>query len=72
MKHTKGQRAPVIPGGPIHASAPLPCLKVKHESERAARLAMDSAGMRAYRCNLCSGWHITNNRPRRRRRTETL
>lgn len=60
---------PLELNGPI--SEPLPCPKRRFESEREALTAPRppmAPPLFAYRCNLCRGWHRTEQRHRRKGR----
>jgi len=56
------RRLVAIPPGPIHASAPLSCLKVAYANEAeadAARVGWKQGA--SYKCKLCGAWHTTRN-----------
>ncbi len=59
----RAKKLPVITCESIKGkvSDPLPCWKVRYESERAALSVASDLPIRAYRCMLCGAWHRTEN-----------
>ncbi len=58
----KTYRLSEIPPGPIHPSAPLPCLKVAYASKVEAEEVRTRWKQGAsYKCRLCQMWHLTKN-----------
>lgn len=57
---------PIASPGPAASSQLLPCIKVRYNSECEATSSFTR--LRAYKCRLCRGWHLTRSSQRSRRR----